>query len=46
MLFMVPPSEAYDEVKASCRRYFCGDGRPMFISDFQSDGAGISLNGQ
>jgi len=43
LVFMVPPSKGDDEVKATCGRYFGGDGRPMSISDFQCDGAGLSL---
>jgi len=40
---MVPPSKGDDEVKASCGCYLGGYGRSMYISDFQYDGAGISL---
>ena len=43
LVFMVPPSKGGDEVKASCGHYLGGDGGPMSISDFQCDGAGISL---
>jgi len=40
---MVPPSKGYDKLEGCCGPYFCGDGRPMSISDFQYGGAGISL---